>query len=111
MNAEKDVFETQLAGALAQLRGVEAVIEGRAAVEKQNKQSQNLWAACQSLNTAIDKGVDQPGPLLPQLTAIHEAAAEDPLRKADPLSLEFKALRKWKTCLLPFLLLDAPLVH
>ena len=79
LNDEKDAFETQLAGALAQLRGVESVIEGRAHVEKQNKQSQKLWAACQSLSTAIDKGVDQPRPLLRQLTAIHEAATEDPL--------------------------------
>ena len=94
MNAEKDAFETQLAGALAQLRGVEAVIEGRAAVEKQNKQSQNLWAACQSLNTAIDKDVDQPGPLLPQLTAIHEAASEDPLVSVVLNSLPVEAVTR-----------------
>ena len=69
----------QLSGALAHLRGVEAVVEGRAEIEKQNRQSQKLWAACQSLVTAIDKGADQPRPLLPQLTAIHEAGADDPL--------------------------------
>lgn len=79
MNAEKEAFETQLTGALAQLRGVESVIDGRADIEKQNKQSQKLWAACQSLSTAIDKGIDHPRPLLPHLTAIHEAAEEDVL--------------------------------
>lgn len=76
---EKEAFKVQLAGALAQLRGVVSVIEGRADVEKQNKRAQNLWTACQSLTTAIDKGATQPKPLLPQLTAIHDAAAEDPL--------------------------------
>ena len=79
LNAEKSAFETQLSGALAHLRGVEAVVEGRAEIEKQNRQSQELWAACQSLSTAIDKGAEQLTPLLPQLTAIHEAAADDPL--------------------------------
>jgi len=79
LNAEKSSFETQLRGALAHLRGVEAVVEGRADIEKQNRQSQKLWAACQCLTTAIDKSADQPRPLLAQLTAIHEAAAGDPL--------------------------------
>ena len=79
MAVEREAFKVQLAGALAQLRGVVSVIEGRADVEKQNKQAQNLWTACQSLTTAIDKGATQPKPLLPQLTAIHDAAEEDPL--------------------------------
>ena len=79
MAIEKEAFKVQLAGALAQLRGVASVIEGRADVEKQNKQAQKLWTACQSLTTAIDKGANQPKPLLPQLMAIHDAAAEDPL--------------------------------
>ena len=79
MNAEKSAFETQLSGALAHLRGVESVVEGRADIEKQNRQSQKLWAACQSLASAIDRGIDRPSPLLAQLTAINDAAADDPL--------------------------------
>lgn len=79
LNAEKSAFETQLSGALAHLRGVESVVEGRADIEKQNRQSQKLWAACQSLASAIDRGIDRPSPLLAQLTAINDAAADDPL--------------------------------
>ena len=79
LKAERDLFETQLRGALARLQGLESVMESRAEVERQHLQSQRLWTACQSLSTAIDKGADEPTPLLAQLTAIHDAAAEDPL--------------------------------
>ncbi|XP_067036019.1 MICOS complex subunit MIC60-like isoform X2 [Acropora muricata] len=80
LNEEKSAFETQLSGALAHIRGIEAAVEGRAEIEKQNMQSQKLWAACQALTTAIGNGdAGRPRPLLPHLTAIHEAAADDPL--------------------------------
>lgn len=70
------------------------MVEGRAEIEKQNRQSQKLWAACQSLTTAIDKGADQPRPLLPQLTAIHEAAADDLLVNQVLKSLPEEAVRR-----------------
>jgi len=80
LNEEKSAFETQLTGVLAHMRGIEAAVEGRAEIEKQNMQSQKLWAACQALTTAISNGdAGRPRPLLPHLTAIHEAAADDPL--------------------------------
>lgn len=80
LNEEKSAFEIQLSGALAHIRGIEAAVEGRAEIEKQNMQSQKLWAACQALTTAIGNGdAGRPRPLLPHLTAIHEAAADDPL--------------------------------
>ncbi|XP_068710164.1 MICOS complex subunit Mic60-like [Montipora foliosa] len=79
LKEEKSAFEVQLSGALAHLRGIEAVVEGRAKTEKQNMQSQKLWAACQSLTTAIGQGAHgRPRPLLPHFTAIHEAAGDDP---------------------------------
>ena len=67
----------KLKGALGRLRGIEFAVESRAETEKQNKQAQELWLACQSLSTTISDGRGQPTPLTPQLTTIHDASAND----------------------------------
>lgn len=81
---ERDRYQEKLNGAMAKLRGVEAAIEGRADLEKQNKKSQELWLACETLKQTIATGrlggrnwEDKLKPLANEVIAIKEVAGPD----------------------------------
>ncbi|ELT92067.1 hypothetical protein CAPTEDRAFT_228490 [Capitella teleta] len=83
---ERDTFKMQIAGYVSRLKGIEAAVEARADMEKQMRQAQELWLACQSLYGAIKSG--KPGaevgeaqvrPLDMELAAIQEASGLHPV--------------------------------
>ena len=79
MNREKEAFDLKLQSMLACLRGVESVVESRADIEKRNKESQELWLACQSLRSAVSSNHTGPQSLASELNAVRDSALDDPV--------------------------------
>ncbi|BFZ02528.1 hypothetical protein BsWGS_05567 [Bradybaena similaris] len=80
---ERERFQTEVAGWISRLKGIDAVIEARAASEKLTRGAQNLWLSCVALNSLITFGSEsgdekQPKPLRSNVEAILEAANQNP---------------------------------
>ncbi|KAK3751355.1 hypothetical protein QZH41_009314 [Actinostola sp. cb2023] len=76
---EKESYSSKLNTALSRLRGIENAVDSRADAEKSNKKSQELWLACQALQSAIDRGIKALKPLYLEVGAITSAAPDDPV--------------------------------
>lgn len=74
---EKISYSNKLQSALARLRGIESAVENRANVEKSNHRSQELWLACQALQSAIESGIKTLRPLEGEVDAITAVATDD----------------------------------
>ncbi|PIK35449.1 putative MICOS complex subunit MIC60 [Apostichopus japonicus] len=81
---ERSRYQEKLNSAMTKLRGVEAAIEGRAHLEKENKKSQELWLACETLKQTITTGKlggrnweDKLKPLANEVIAIKEVAGPE----------------------------------
>lgn len=77
LNEEKVEYSNKLKAALSRLRGIEAALDGRVDIEKSNKVAQDLFVACESLQSAIDSGLKALKPLFPEVNAIQKAAPND----------------------------------
>jgi len=85
MLEERQAFQTEIAGWVARLRGIEAGIESRAAAEKVARQAQDLWLASLALNGVIKRGREEKTvweeklkPLGKEIIAIGDAANNHP---------------------------------
>ncbi|KAL5021900.1 hypothetical protein ScPMuIL_001055 [Solemya velum] len=82
---ERQVFQTEVAGWIARLKGIESAVEGRAELEKLARRAQDLWLSCLALNGAIRLGTDtaytwegQVKPLKGEVADIQDAAVGHP---------------------------------
>ncbi|XP_059149003.1 MICOS complex subunit Mic60-like isoform X2 [Physella acuta] len=53
---EREKFQSEVAGWISRLKGIEAAVDARAASEKLARSAQDLWLACISLKSAIQFG-------------------------------------------------------
>ncbi|ESO86545.1 hypothetical protein LOTGIDRAFT_128909, partial [Lottia gigantea] len=86
---ERQSFQTEVAGWIARLQGIEAAVDARAENERTARTAQELWLACIAMNGIIRLGKedgitmeDKLQPLASQATAITEAAGNHPFIQA-----------------------------
>lgn len=83
---ERQCFQSEVAGWIARLKGIECAVEARAEGEKIARVAQNLWLCCIALNGSIrhgnEKGVccweDRLLPLRKEVEAISDAGGRHP---------------------------------
>ncbi|XP_067656913.1 MICOS complex subunit MIC60-1-like [Haliotis asinina] len=82
---ERQTFQTEVAGWIARLKGIEAAVDGRAEAEKIARNAQELWLACIALNGAVrlgrEEGVeweDKIKPLANEIATISDASGQHP---------------------------------
>nr|KAG5693707.1 hypothetical protein BaRGS_008349 [Batillaria attramentaria] len=82
---ERQAFQTEVAGWIARLKGIESAVEARAESEKIARVAQDLWLACIALNGVIRHGneegqewEDRLKPMQKEVEAISDAGGKHP---------------------------------
>ncbi|XP_048249349.1 MICOS complex subunit MIC60-1-like [Haliotis rufescens] len=98
---ERQTFQTEVAGWIARLKGIETAVDGRAEAEKIARNAQELWLACIALNGAIrlgrEEGVeweDKIKPLANEIVTISDASGQHPFVETIIRTIPEEALKR-----------------